>query len=229
MQVIDLSKESDEENIINHYCMYTGNNKDKGYCTYITEKNEECGSYASKQFCVMKNDSEVLCSMHYFKIYCEPTEWDYELSRCANLRCDELDIGEKARSKINQKNICKILNMDNDSHHISDARIKKVKADTKYSKKYDSELSSESELVSESSLESDETNNNNKNRDNPVANLRSNKRRRISNNTYKSIYLDLISASDSEDLESDVDSQGNIEDLIDYSDSESQQSNEPRF
>jgi hypothetical protein len=62
------------------------------------------------------------CAVHYKKYLFKNN--DPQLSTCANIRCDDLNVPREAREKINQHNIKRVLGLSGDNH-ISNSRFKR--------------------------------------------------------------------------------------------------------
>lgn len=115
----------------------------------------------SKQDCHSKDSNGKIimrCAVHY-RLMCDKLNWSSDLSSCANTICDKMGLSYKDRSKINHKNIEKILGLSDDvkSRHVSDSLRKYVnKSDlTSYEPGTESETESDSETETEPDSEPD--------------------------------------------------------------------------
>lgn len=98
----------------------------KPYCYSIVKTangtTQCCGSLVSKQSCLV--DGKGFCSnpADHWGLLCSSNGWNREISRCANLIADQLNLDPKIRNSINQDNIEDILGIPSNRiyNHISD-------------------------------------------------------------------------------------------------------------
>lgn len=103
----------------------------KPFCRVINKRATEeaketihCGAPVSKQ-CCLENGASLCSSGHtkHWQAYCETVGWYYQLSSCANIRCDEIpELTFEQRTQIDHTNIEEILGLPSDAqyNHISD-------------------------------------------------------------------------------------------------------------
>lgn len=108
----------------------------KALCSGKTKNDKPCAKALCPQSCLDIEDDILIgkCALHWKKS-CEGTNWNHSLSICANKKCDSLKMNFKSRSKIDQFNIKKKLNLPAEVkfNHISGSRRKmantKIKSD----------------------------------------------------------------------------------------------------
>ena len=97
---------------------------DYGFCIGIKKNGFYCGNKEKLSLQSCNYGEGAFCPTHYKKNL--GLNHDFELSRCANIRCDELNLSLAERNKINQHNIENILNLPGSKKydHISITRQK---------------------------------------------------------------------------------------------------------
>jgi len=135
------------------------NNKElKPSCSFTKKNGEICGSLISQRSCPhMENDVFVgLCFKHY-DVSCKKRKWYYNLSDCANKKCDELGIKE-SRKLITNNNIEKKIGLPKNGNHCFKSTLKKSKfvVDSDEESDEDSDEDSDEESDEESDEDSDE-------------------------------------------------------------------------
>ena len=99
--------------------------KIKAQCSSSGSDGKRCDSSVSNQGCIEKD-----CGIYYgychqhWKEYCDYRQWDWGLSKCANMLADLQRISVEDRKKINKINIEDILGITSDHNHISGFRIR---------------------------------------------------------------------------------------------------------
>lgn len=82
-------------------------------------KGVKCNNFASKQSCFPSNEHYCGSSKNgHFKQVCEITNWDPDLSICANYKCDEKGFNLAQREKISHRNITTILGLPSENKYL---------------------------------------------------------------------------------------------------------------
>ena len=104
------------------------NKREKKYCGSKPKKGKVCGGALVSQACShMENDTMVgICSNHYKKL-CKKNGWNYQLSQCANIQCDLLNLGA-LRFSITNDNLTALIGFPvGYGHYVKPKKISKIK------------------------------------------------------------------------------------------------------
>jgi hypothetical protein len=128
-------------------CQEISNKPIEGVKPLCSGKNKNCVPSINAQSClsIVKGTPIGQCKKHWKKI-CDENNWDHNLSKCANEKCDLLEKKSFDREKINQFNIKQELHLprQNKYNHISASRRKSAR--TKIKSEFDSDLNSSNPL-----------------------------------------------------------------------------------
>lgn len=97
-------------------------------CAGVTQRGKTCNGKLCEMGCPYQgSDGESLgfCTTHWNE-YCYSMGWYLNLSRCANMVCDQKGLTLEQRYEIYSKNICQILGFPQNNKHFSKKREKEI-------------------------------------------------------------------------------------------------------
>lgn len=106
-------------------------NSDKPRCSGTINRlfPNSCSAQVCMQGCLKSHSKAGVTGLcfHHWSAHCDDMGWDIDLCRCANRRCDKLNLTLKERHQISPDNILEKIGMRPGPFHFSKTRLRQIR------------------------------------------------------------------------------------------------------